>query len=310
MGSLRFDRIQRYQTLREVARRLGVEATHMVLDVGGGTGELGAMLGCDSFWTADPLGGGPRHVASSMDRLPFADCSFDLVVQTDALEHVPHAMRHSALGEMARVSRHWLIWIGPVGSPETIKAEEDLCAVHKVLFGGREMDWLAEHRRHGLPCAEEVVCSLAPRFNDWIWWRSCRLREWWSLKRLELQLDAGPYNHHLEEALNNWYGVEGWKPDFRITGSTLSYRCVFVGCRQGVLPAGLGDPPSPDSLAYSGESIASLAGAISGGMGLGGDGQPQVPSAAVQLERIAMFIQNQAPARGTGFLSRLLGRRG
>jgi SAM-dependent methyltransferase len=307
MGSLRFDRDQRYQTLREVARRLGIQPSHTVLDVGGGTGELGAMLGCDSFWTADPLGGGPCHVTSSMDRLPFASGSFDLVLQADALEHVPQEIRSSALDEMARVTRHWLIWIGPVDSPETVAAEEDLCAVHKELFGGREMDWLTEHRRHGLPSGEEVIRNLAGHFKDWAWWRSCSLRKWWMFKRLELQLDTGPYSPLFEAALNDWYREEGWFDDFRITSDTLSYRSVFVGCKQGELPAGINNPPASNSLTASGQALAGLAGALSGGVGLTADGQPVEPSVVRQLDRIAMLLEGQAPALSRRILSRLLG---
>ena len=308
MGGLSFDRDQRYQTLREVARRVGVQSSHTVLDVGGGTGELGALLGCESFWTADPRGGGPNHVTSSMDQLPFDNHSFDLVVQADALEHVPQALRDSAMNEMARVSKHWLIWIGPVDSTEAVEAEEDLCAVHKVLFGGREMDWLVEHRRHGLPHREEVVRGLGQHFSDWAWWPSCGVRTWWSFKRLELQLATGPYHPHLEEALNQWYISEGWKADYRITGSTSSYRCVFVGCKQGELPTEIDVPPPAGSLSDTARVLTSIIEAIVGGSGLSLDGQPQAPSVALQLERIAALVESQAPSRNTGILSRWLGR--
>jgi len=308
MGGLSFDRDQRYQTLREVARRLGVQSSHTVLDVGGGTGELGALLGCKSFWTADLLGGGPNHVTASMDRLPFEKGSFDLVVQADALEHVPQALRHSAMNEMARVSRRWLIWIGPVDSSEAVEAEEDLCTVHKVLFGGREMDWLVEHRRHGLPHGEEVVCSLGQHFQDWAWWPSCGVRTWWSFKRLELQLATGPYRPQLEAAINQWYGSQGWKADYRITGFSSSYRWVFVGCKQGELPGGIDVPPPPPSLVSTTGVLTSLIEAVVGEAGLSLNGEPQAPSVALQLERIAALVENQAPEQRTGLFSRLFGR--
>lgn len=308
MGGLSFDRDQRYQTLCEIARRLGVKATDSVLDVGGGTGELGAMLGCESFWTADLIGGGPRHVSSSMEQLPFADDSFDLVVQADALEHVPQALRHTALVEMARVSRSWLIWIGPVESPEAVEAEEDLCMLHKSLFGGREMDWLTEHRRHGLPSSDQVVRSLSPHFSDWRWWRSCTVRKWWRLKRLELQLATGPYSPLFEEAFNAWYSGEGWKSDYHLSDEAPAYRSVFVGCKQGILPEGIQESPAPGALAVEGGLLAGLAAAIAGGVGLDLEGHPRLPAAASQLERIATLIEAQTQQRPVGLISRLLGR--
>jgi hypothetical protein len=227
-----------------------------------------------------------------MDRLPLEAGSFDLVIQADALEHVPREWRIQALREMARVARQWLIWIGPVEAPASVAAEEDLCETHRRLFAGREMDWLVEHRRHGLPDPERTIATLSGGFSDWSWWRSLSLSRWWGIKRLELQLDTGSYWPELEEAINRWYAEEGWKADYRIPDSTPAYRGVFVGCKSGALPPGLDSPFELNPI----DPISQWAGILpiievaAKPSSLGADGSPGNDTTSAQLDRIAGIL--------------------
>lgn len=84
------------------------------LDLGGGRGELGSSLGRLGYRYANvdlrPAGRGA--VGGDVDRLPFADAVFDLVVSSDSLEHFPRP--EDALRETRRVLRTGgtlLIWV-------------------------------------------------------------------------------------------------------------------------------------------------------------------------------------------------------
>ncbi|MCG3196826.1 MAG: class I SAM-dependent methyltransferase [Candidatus Omnitrophica bacterium] len=291
MGSLRYDRDQRYQTIREIVRRLEIPVDSRVLDIGGGTGDLPRVLGFESFWTVDVFGGGPNHVRASMDSLPFPARSFDLVLQSDALEHIPARGRGAALEAMARAAGKWLIWIGPVHSELTARVEEDLCETHRRLFAGREMDWLAEHRYQTLPDPEQVVGTLSAEFEDWAWWPSCGLLRWWSAKRLELQLDSGVYRPQFEAAVNRWYAESGWKPDYRVPEGVPSYRWVFVGVREGKLHPEIDSPPVGQEDLEEWRSLIPVIEALVEPSGLGPDGQATEEATARSLERMAGLLE-------------------
>ncbi|MCL4736358.1 MAG: hypothetical protein KJ050_15640 [Candidatus Omnitrophica bacterium] len=294
MGSLSIDREQRYKTIQLVVQRLGLTAEHTVLDVGGGTGALPSYIPTPNFWSCDLRGGGPRHIACSMDRLAVREAAFDLVLQADSLEHIPPERHRQTLDELLKVFRKWLIWIGPVQSDLTVQAEEDLCRTHRELFAGREMNWLIEHRRHGLPDPEMVVLALSRGCQDWMCWRSCRLEDWWLWKQLELALDAGIFRPGVEAVLNNWYLQEGWKRDFRLESGIPAYRMVFVGCRDGKLPRILMDRPGKEDPFEAWRSRLPLVREWLANSEMNRDGFPLESPAAAQLARLAEVLGQQA----------------
>ncbi len=91
------------------------DGVRSVLDVGCGDGAITNVLaerydttGVDRSTTA------LRHVTTravraSAESLPFEDLSFDLVLASELLEHLPHAAFRAATSEMIRVSRGWLL---------------------------------------------------------------------------------------------------------------------------------------------------------------------------------------------------------
>lgn len=243
MATLAIDRTHRYKAAAEIFRRLNLGPEEWVLDVGGGSGNLIQYLSSEKIFTLDPFGSGEFHIRASMDNIPLPDDSFDLVIQIDSLEHIPTNLRARALGEMARVARKFLIWIGPVDSELAIEAEEDLCASHRELFSGREMQWLSEHRVHGLPDENLLHEILAPQFFESCIWRSFPLGKWWTLMRLDQQLEAGMFQPELEREIDRWYEASGWKSDYFVPHGDPGYRTIFVGSKTGPLPEDLSNPP-------------------------------------------------------------------
>jgi SAM-dependent methyltransferase len=94
-----------------------------VLDVGCGNGSITNRL--DPAWQV--VGGdfslaALAHVrrpavALSADALPFPDDSFDLVMTTDMIEHIPVALVESAIREMLRVARRYVLICVPQLEP-------------------------------------------------------------------------------------------------------------------------------------------------------------------------------------------------
>ncbi|WP_067137066.1 class I SAM-dependent methyltransferase [Microtetraspora malaysiensis] len=112
---------RRRRVFAQVAALTGARPGDRILDVGCGTGYLSRVLaprvGPDGHVTGvDPSppmvgharGRAPRNcsyrVGEGQD-LPFPDASFDVVVSTLAVHHMPNAARGTAIGEMFRVLR-------------------------------------------------------------------------------------------------------------------------------------------------------------------------------------------------------------
>ena len=69
---------------------------------------------------------------------------------------MPPAQRPSLIRELQRVSRQATIVCCPVDTPEVVEAERQFSAWAQAV-SGRDVDFLVEHREHGLPQAAQVV---------------------------------------------------------------------------------------------------------------------------------------------------------
>lgn len=127
-----------------------------VLEIGSGAIGLGEFwghpfVGCDVNFAEKPR---PpmQAVRCSGSRLPFADQSFDAVVASDVMEHVPPEWRTSVVSEALRISRKVVV----IGYPCGAAAFEADAALRDWYLKRKRVPpkWLDEHMVHPFPNGE------------------------------------------------------------------------------------------------------------------------------------------------------------
>lgn len=134
-----------------------------VLEIGSGPFGIGRFLGgsfvgCDIAFPVRPSHF-MRPVVGSATELPFGDKSFDAVVLSDVLEHVPSDLRLCVVREGLRVMRKIAIFGFPSGSKAL---EYDLKLAEEYKRQGRDLpEWLEEHMRYQPFPTKELFDALS-----------------------------------------------------------------------------------------------------------------------------------------------------
>ena len=130
-----------------------------VLDAGGGTGwaTVGIREKCDVV-TLDSCAESLSHAAgatilASVEALPCKDLSFDLVMSSQVLEHLPSDALGKACSEMMRVAKNYLLISVPYR--EALETRHVRCAFCRHIF---HPDY------HQRSFSEEDVARLFPRW--------------------------------------------------------------------------------------------------------------------------------------------------
>jgi hypothetical protein len=134
-----------YPIMRMLDRQ--ISKTSSVLEIGAGPFGIGrfrrtAFVGCDVSFPCRP---NPPMLPllASATKLPFEDRSFDGVVLSDVLEHIPPNQRMTVVQESLRVARKVAIFAFPSGN---IAFEYDLKLADDYERSGQERpEWLKEH---------------------------------------------------------------------------------------------------------------------------------------------------------------------
>jgi hypothetical protein len=172
--------------------QLGLPDNARLLDVGGYPATLADLLEDRAIITLDhPHCPRPRYLSGSATAIPLQDKSFDLILSSDTLEHLPAADRDSFLDESLRVSSRFIIIGAPFQSDPVDFCEQRISALYERCYG-RPHPWLAEHIANGLPRLDEVTnffekhrCTYVPVPNG-------NLYFWFIMQSLELLLAGFP----------------------------------------------------------------------------------------------------------------------
>lgn len=149
------------------ALRTQLSGTESVLEVGCGPFGIGRFLGysfvgCDVEFPIAP-GGLMLPVRASAISLPFEDRSFDGVVLSDVLEHIPAADRTCTIQEALRVARRVAIFGFPSGRA-ALEYDLKLAEYYDRTPMGRP-EWMKEHIAYQPYPSEELFEELR---KDWI----------------------------------------------------------------------------------------------------------------------------------------------
>lgn len=90
--------------------------------------------------------------------LPFRKNSYDVVISTDTLEHIPKHDREKTIYDMIKVARNLVVIVVPTGKLSE-KQDRELDQYYQKVFKKRDK-FLSEHVENGLPQNEEILVSI------------------------------------------------------------------------------------------------------------------------------------------------------
>jgi len=139
-----------------------IDSKDRVLEVGSGTLGIGPYLN-KKFTGADIEFSGPKwpqmkRVIASATKLPFKDKSFDVVVNSDMLEHLPQKDRQQAINEIMRVANKTIIIGVPIGK-KAHNQDKKLDQIYLKVHGERHQ-FLEEQTEFGLPKTSDITKSI------------------------------------------------------------------------------------------------------------------------------------------------------
>jgi hypothetical protein len=198
-----------FSLLKELKGALGDHPR--ILEIGSGSIGIGEFLrrpfvGCDLRFDRPP-GKPMMPVVASGAQLPFASKSFDVVISSDVLEHVPPEYRQTVIAEALRVSRKTVLFCFPCG-PRAFALDQKLNADYEKCGKGSPV-WLQEHMMHPFP-DRDLFQSLPNgwkvrhkpneclSFHDWMMHKEMN-RGWDYSFRLALLVVPGIVRHVLSD---------------------------------------------------------------------------------------------------------------
>jgi len=239
---LSFSIFTRYRSVADhvnALRRRGERFT--ILEVGGRGNFLKRFLPQDQITILDVDDSGEENYVKGDGRqLPFKNRSFDLVVSTDVLEHIPPGDRKKYLKEQVRVCKTAIILSGPLYQPDVARLEKKSNDYYRDLTG-EEHPWLKEHVNYGLPKAEDIEAIFTKHHlaitKSW----NQRIDLWSQMVLIDL-LVATAYTLEVEKAflkLSHHYNSKIFPFDCDPGG----YRTIYTAIRGDRVPKTIARKP-------------------------------------------------------------------
>ncbi|HEV2273271.1 MAG TPA: class I SAM-dependent methyltransferase [Acidobacteriaceae bacterium] len=157
--SLRFHVLNwavRYYPILQILKSEGLLADGSLLEIGSGPIGIGGFrdvpfIGCDLSFATKPKPPMFPIKASAAD-LPFSDRTFDVVLSSDVLEHVPPPLRSKVISEALRVAEKLVIFGFPCGDAAW-ESDRELLEVYRKS-NRPAPEWLTEHMDARFPGPE------------------------------------------------------------------------------------------------------------------------------------------------------------
>jgi SAM-dependent methyltransferase len=150
------------------------EGVRTILDVGCGDGRITHLL-AERGYEITGVDGSPTALARvrvpkklcDIGAIDFEDDSFDLVLSTEVLEHLPDEVHAQALVEMQRLARRWVLITVP--NDEPLELAETRCPNCKRVFHvyGHLRRYRREDMAQLLPNARQVEVHAKNRAPVW-----------------------------------------------------------------------------------------------------------------------------------------------
>lgn len=167
-----------------------------ILDVGGGSEYMEQQLqavGLQYDLTIIDIIARPSrikaiYIQGDATKMEFEDDSFDVVISTDVLEHVPNDRKQAFLNECLRVAKDACIIAAPFETEGVNDAEVVVNEFNKKLFGVGQ-SWLEEHLEYGKPTRELFIKTLSKQKIPYLEFGTQHLTTWLLNTQLNL-IDA------------------------------------------------------------------------------------------------------------------------
>jgi SAM-dependent methyltransferase len=178
----------------------------------------------------------PGYIRGDGTQLPFKDKSFDVVVSSDVLEHIPGDDRIKFMENLLRTAKGFVVLGAPFYSRNTALAEDILFEyIRKVLHVQQAQ--LKEHIDFRLPRTETLEKWFHQQNLDYITINSGFLNNWLLMMMVKHYLMTIPGSDNLHIKIDRFYNMNFYESDHREPG----YRKIFVAAANsshtGVLKA-------------------------------------------------------------------------